>query len=70
LTLTGANSGERRETPDPKIQLKQAGLGTAANSDECKETSSGSVSEGSNPSPAARDIPAKKQKMKIMSTSL
>jgi hypothetical protein len=59
LTVTGANTGEQGETWNLRIRRKQAVFETAANSSECKETNSGSVSEGSNPSPAAPSFSCK-----------
>jgi hypothetical protein len=53
LSVTGANSGEKPETQDPGIWLENAGFSTAVNNGEGMETDSGSVSEDSNPSPAA-----------------
>jgi hypothetical protein len=59
LTVTGTNIGERRETQDPRIRLEYAAFETPANGGEPGKINSGSVSEGSNPSPAASKSPAK-----------
>jgi hypothetical protein len=57
LTVTGANTGERREMGDARIRLEQAVFETPANTGESNETNSGSVSPGSNPGPAAPQKP-------------
>jgi hypothetical protein len=40
LTVTGANTGERRETWDLRIRLKQAVFETPANTGECNQINS------------------------------
>ena len=57
LTVAGTNIGERRETQVPRIRLEYAPFETPANGGEPGKINSESVSEGSNPSPAAPPKP-------------